>query len=175
MSRPRVPALGAGTWCAASTKAAMSSFLLRGASGASFFLSMPNPRTLVVRTKPRTLCAWPTATSRSRTNLQEAQSGEFAPHRVGHLGEARLGLVDVGRRGLRLVIAPALEGAHRTRRDRDHRAVEPEPAAADPVRVHERLDAHDRLPGRDLALDDPVERAAVQDICGALRRHARHM
>ena len=97
---------------------------------------------------------------------------KLAAQRLRHVGQARLGLVDVGRRGLRLVITPALKGAHRPRRDGDDIAVEPHFAAADPVGIPERLDADDFLPRRDLALDDPVERASVENVRRALRGHA---
>src|SRR6185312_12636677 len=66
---------------------------------------------------------------------------------------------------------PALKRPHRPRRDRDHGPVEPDLAAADPVLVHERLEAEDALAGGDLPLDDPVERTAVEDLGRAFGRH----
>src|SRR5271166_6274909 len=181
--RPRPDRAAVGTFRAASTKAAISSLLPRGASGGSLFLSIPVPKrpfNLLVAQPLGPRSARNIVRSRrfgkpSVTDLEEPEPGEFAPQRLGHIREAGLGLIDVGRSRLCLVIAPALERPHRPRRDRDNMPVEPEPAAADPVRVHERLDGDDRLSGGYLALDHPVERAAIDNVGGALWRHSGHV
>ena len=113
-----------------------------------------------------------TSTSSHAKNLKQPQPGQLAAQSLRHVGEAGLRLVDIGRGGFRLIVAPALERAHRPRRDRDNLSVEPQFATADAVSVDEWLDRDNSLPRRDLALDDPVERAAVDNVRRALRRHA---
>src|SRR5207237_200584 len=45
----------------------------------------------------------------------------------------------------------------------------------DAVAIPEGLDAHDLLTRGDLAADDPIERAAGEDLVDPLRSHARDM
>ena len=112
---------------------------------------------------------------RPRPRSQQTQARQFAAHRFGHGGQFRLAHVDVGRRVLGGKIAPALKRTHRTGRHRHNLAVEPQFAAADSIRIHERLDALDALPRLDLPSDDPVERAAGEDFFHPLRDHAGDM
>ena len=89
----------------------------------------------------------------------------------GHAGGGGFG--QIGRRGVLGQIAPALERAHRPRRDRDHLGLHHQAAAADAVLVAERLDRDDLFAGGDFALDHPIERAAGEEFLVALRRHPR--
>ena len=70
-------------------------------------------------------------------------------------------------------IAPALERAHRPRRDRDHLRLHHQAAAADAVLVAKRLDRDDLFARGDFTLDHPVERTAGEQFVVALRRHPR--
>jgi hypothetical protein len=77
------------------------------------------------------------------------------------------------RRGvLGLEVAPALEGAAGLRRGGDQRIGEVDFAAFARA-VREGLNANDGLPDQDLALEDPIERAALQDFVRPLRRLPR--
>src|SRR5271157_3023637 len=134
----------------------MLSVPLRLASEPSLSLSIcvPKPMTGSLDWAPGTM---PQATKGAK--LQQPEPGQLAAQRFRHVGEAGLGLVDVRRRRLGVEIAPALKRPHRPGRDRDHSAVEPQPAAADSVRIDKRLDVKEVLPGRYLTLDHPIERA----------------
>ncbi len=80
-----------------------------------------------------------------------------------------------GGRALRVEITPALERPHRTRRYSDQLGLHHQTASTDAVLVAEWLDGKNFLARCDLALDDPVNRSAVEKFCVALRRHARHV
>src|SRR5579859_1280887 len=81
-------------------------------------------------------------------------------------------LREVGRRVLRLEIAPALECAAWLRGCLDHRLVQQDLASARRALAN-RLDRQDRLADQDHALEHPVERAALEDLGRALRGLAR--
>ena len=53
--------------------------------------------------------------------------------------------------------------------------IEPEPAAPDAVGVDERLDLEQTLTRRELAFDDPIERAAVDEFLRPRGNHPRHV
>src|SRR5215208_3736108 len=88
-------------------------------------------------------------------------------------GASRLpGAAEVARGVLGVEVAPALERPARPRLDRDHHRLDDEASAPDAVAVGERPDRGEPLPAGNLALDHPVERAAVDDRVEALRHHA---
>src|ERR1700682_1615673 len=80
-------------------------------------------------------------------------------------------LAEIERRVLGLQVAPALERAARLRRGRDQRLLQQDLATTLRALAH-RLDRCDALADQDHALEHPVERAAVQQLAGALRRLA---
>src|SRR5215207_7789670 len=121
------------------------------------------------------------ASSRSRRSVdvrrrtrgsEEAEVDELAPERLGHHGEVAGAAGKVARGVLLVQIAPALERPAGPRLDRDDNRLEHEMAAPDAVAVGERADGEEPLPAGDLALDDPVERAAVDDRLHPPRHHA---
>src|SRR5690349_21818870 len=62
---------------------------------------------------------------------QQSEVAQFAAHRLGHRGHALLGdPAEIGRCGIRIEIAPALERPHRPRRHRDHLRLHDDAAAA---------------------------------------------
>src|SRR6185437_3451099 len=77
---------------------------------------------------------------RRLSTLKQPERGQLAPHPFRHGGEAGLALADVQRGVFRRIVPPALKRPHRPGRNRDHGSVEPDPAAADPVLVHEPLE-----------------------------------
>src|SRR4051812_40276549 len=101
--------------------------------------------------------------------LQQPQFPERAAQLLRQLARSRA--AEVVRRVLGREIAPALERPHRPRRALHALAAEPQPASPDPVSVDERLDFLDPLPRRELALDDPVQRAALDDLFPPGRDH----
>jgi len=72
-------------------------------------------------------------------------------------------------------IAPALERPHRPLHHRDHLGLHHQPAASDAVLVAERLDRDELFARRDFTADHPIQRAAVEHLVDALRRHAGDM
>ena len=70
-------------------------------------------------------------------------------------------------------IAPALERAPRPRLDRRHLRLQHDPAAPDTLLVDERAHRQHPLAAHHLPADHPVERAAADDLVGALGHHAR--
>ena len=148
----------------------MSSAPLRLVERAVLVLVHPGPQTSMLNA----IIDWAPGTAPQAGKAQIYRSPSPASSRRSASGmSAKPGWLSSmsGRRGLRLEIAPALKRPHRPRRDRDHRAVKPQLAAADPVRVHERLDPEHPLAGADLALDHPIERTAFENVRRPLRRH----
>src|SRR5215217_2593075 len=112
---------------------------------------------------------------RTRSRSEEAEVDELAPERLRHRREVAGGAAEVARGVLGVEVAPALERPARPRLDRDHHRLDDQAAAPDAVAVGERPDRGEPLPAGDLALDHPVERAAVDDRVEALRHHAGGM
>src|SRR5215203_7305717 len=109
---------------------------------------------------------------RTRSRSEEAEVDELAPERLRHRREVAGGAAEVARGVLGVEVAPALERPARPRLDGDHHRLYDEAAAPDAVAVGERPDRGEPLPAGDLALDHPVEGAAVDDRVEALRHHA---
>src|SRR5690606_25310035 len=80
---------------------------------------------------------------------------------------------EIARRVLGSKVAPALERTARLPVGAHHHRVEDEPAAADALGVGKRPDIDQTLTALHAALDDPVERAAVEQFVDALGHHAR--
>src|SRR3984957_635126 len=106
---------------------------------------------------------------------QQAEIAQLPPQRFGHhLGSGR-GAIEVARRVLRGQVAPTLEGAPGARLDQGQLRFERQAAATDALLVAEGTHREDPLPARDLAADDPIERAAIRELGGALGNHAGRM
>src|SRR5690606_27748638 len=75
---------------------------------------------------------------------------------------------EIGRSVLGLVVAPALEGPFRLPFGRHQRLVEHQAAALDAFAIGEDADVEQPLADLDVALDHPVERAAVEELVPAL-------
>ncbi len=98
-------------------------------------------------------------------NSRRRSSGMSAPAPAKRSGGASVGFQ----------IAPALEGAAGAGGDRHDLVIQLQRAAAHAGGIDEILEADQPLPDGNLALDHPVERAAVQDFVGAAWPHARDM
>src|SRR5687767_8687844 len=92
---------------------------------------------------------------------------------LGHGRRPACDPVEIARRALVLEIAPALKRAIRPRLHQHHLWLKREMAAADTFLVDKGPDVDEPLPAHDLATDDPIKRAAVAQLLGALRHHAR--
>src|SRR5262249_35636980 len=70
-------------------------------------------------------------------------------------------------------VARARDRPPRPRLDQDELGLEHQMTAADALLVDEWAHIQEPLPAHDLAADDPIERAAVAQLLGALGHHAR--
>src|SRR5436190_5054433 len=106
--------------------------------------------------------------------LKQSEIAQFAAQGFGH-GRHTLcrSLAEVGRGGIRLEVAPALERPHRPWRHREHLGLHHNAAATDTVLVAKLLERNDLFPRGDLASDHPIKRAAGEDFILALGRHPR--
>jgi len=107
--------------------------------------------------------------------LQQPQAPQLASQIFRHVAGTWCGAVEVTRGVARDEIAPPLERAVRPRLDRHGLAIKHDVAAADALFVDEWADVEDPLPAHDLSANHPIERAAVEDLGRALRRHAGGM
>src|SRR5262249_7415618 len=82
---------------------------------------------------------------------------------------------DVGWRRRRIEIPPALEGPVRHEARRHQSGLVDDGAAGQAVLVGARPQIEDPLAHAHIALDDPVERTAVEHLVAALRHHAGRM
>src|SRR6185437_8959449 len=106
---------------------------------------------------------------------KQPQLPQLPPHLLRHAGSARGGAGEIARRLLVLEIAPALERGARPRLDQLHLAIQHDLAAADAVLAGDRADIENFLAAGDLALDYPIERAAIGEFLGTLGQHAGRM
>src|SRR5438067_2618024 len=106
---------------------------------------------------------------------QQSEIAELASQALRHPGGTGRRPVEVFRRALRLEIAPALKCPERPRLGEHQRRLEHQPAAADAVPVPERPQVEEPLTAQDLPADHPIERAAGDQLGGALGHHAGGM
>src|SRR5438094_711053 len=106
------------------------------------------------------------AAAEAAVGLKQAQPLQLVGHFLGHV--AGVALRKVGRRVLRLEVAPALEGAAGARRSPDDRALDLDLAVLAGLFLVEILvEADQLLAAADDAAHHPVERAAAQQLLGA--------
>ena len=86
---------------------------------------------------------------------------------------SRRGPVEVARTILVAEIPPALKRPPGPGLDQNELRLKHQMAAADPAPIHERAYVDEPLPTHNLSADDPIERAAVAQLIGALWHHAR--
>src|SRR5262249_15277888 len=111
------------------------------------------------------------AASAIESRSEQAELAQLAAQAFRHVPEAGRGAIEIARRVLRLEIAPALERPERSRLDQHELGLEHQVAAADPLLVDERAYVQEPLSAQDLAANDPIERAAVGELLGALGHH----
>src|SRR5262245_22961030 len=116
-----------------------------------------------------------TSPTRTDTGLQQPELAQLAPHRLGHVLGAGRGTLEIGRRVLGFEIAPPLKPPPWPRLDCHALGSEHQVTLADAAFVDIGAHRNELLPASHLATDHPVERAAVDELVGALGNHAGAM
>src|SRR5205823_11260554 len=104
-----------------------------------------------------------------RSPSEKPEGTQFGKHAFGHRGDAAGARWSVRRRVGRRQIAPSLERPPRPQQCRHEVGVDVDPAIGAAIVVALALEARDALAHANLAADDPVNRAAGQDLLGAAR------
>src|SRR5258706_8515571 len=107
----------------------------------------------------------------AKSSLEQPQVRQLYLERLGQILRA-LRIGDIGWRVLGRQIAPALERPVTPARNENELGFIDDRASRPSFFLH-RLESDELLPRHDLALDDPIDRAAVEQLVRALRRHAR--
>ncbi len=106
---------------------------------------------------------------------QQSQTCQFFAQRTRHFRHALQTALQVCRRFIRRQIAPPLKRSARLPLCRDYLMRHHDLAAADAILARHRAQVDDLLAALDIALDDPIQRPAVNDLVLALGKHARDM
>src|SRR5665213_822616 len=109
----------------------------------------------------------------SRVRSEQSQLAQFAPHLFRHLGSAGGRARQIARRLFVYEIAPALKGRARARLDQNALAIEHDLTAPDTVFACGGSDIENTFAAGYLAADHPEQRAAIDQLLGALGQHAR--